>query len=144
MTFVKCFQNVLIGGILGIDVKRSRTIRRKTIPNRKFMTYADTHKARSTASVLANQQLSDPYGHITGWKVGQYYISTGKLAPAASIDSVLTYYGRQMNCEPRLVSVSGNCANVCGVLVYYGLHTICEERLASISCGCTIVGRILA
>ncbi|KAF0707082.1 Uncharacterized protein FWK35_00032431, partial [Aphis craccivora] len=51
----------------------------KQMPNRKFMTYADTHKGRRTATVLAPPQLAGPYGYSTGHSFIKYYTSTEKL-----------------------------------------------------------------
>lgn len=54
------------------------------------MTYAVPHNGCSTTPVLATRQLAGPDRHSTGHGVSQYYTSAGKLALAASVDSVQT------------------------------------------------------
>jgi len=53
-----------------------------TPPNRKIMSYAVTHKGRSTAPVLATQQWAGPYRHSTGHNLRKYCTNAGKPALA--------------------------------------------------------------
>jgi len=52
---------MILNPILAVDFNLYFILNRHH-PNRKFITYVDTHKGRSNAPVLATQQLASPYG----------------------------------------------------------------------------------
>jgi len=70
------------------------------------MTYANTHKRRSTATVLANNNWLALTGTALATMLSQYYNSTGKLVLTANVDSILVYYGHRMICKRGPASVS--------------------------------------
>jgi len=98
----------------------------KGLPNRKFMTYAYSHKGRSTATVLVSKDWVAFTGTVLVYSFIQYYNSTGKEVLSVGIDSVLAFYGRRMNYKRGPANVCRSCANIGGILAYYGLCFNCE------------------
>jgi len=108
------------------------------------MTYAYSHKGRSTATVLVPKNWLALTGTVLVYSFIQYYNSTGKVVLAVGIDSVLAFYGNRMNYKRGPANVFRSCANIGGIRAYYGHRMNYKRGPANVYRSCANIGGIRA